>query len=137
MDADPEARALLQTFHNTKETGVYLDDSLDGVTTGTPTGPIGFGPGLEHDQNPRTHRVREDRAALFPEDRTEAIYLYYGPYVPRRGHFQADFRLDKLPRDHTMMTLFSIGTGGNTCMYLRVGLDLRVSATSAPIATPC
>jgi len=124
MDEDPEAQALRKRFEEMKITGTYLDDRLDGKTTGPITGPIAFGPGVQAPGEP------DDQAAQFPEDRVEAQYIYYGPWVPRRGHLSLDFRLDERPRDYHFLTLFSIGTGGNTCMTMRLGLDRVVTATS-------
>ena len=122
MEKDPEAKALLARFQGMRDSGRSLDDPLDGKSAGKATGPVGFGPGARADKS------ATDQAALFPENRVEAQYLYYGPHVAARGRISLEFRLDALPKDAHFMTLFSIGTGGNTCMTMRLGMDRVVTA---------
>jgi hypothetical protein len=121
MDQDPEARALRQRFETLSVAGATLKDNFDGQTERRVTGPVTMGPGVRSAGNPA------DRAASFPEDRSDALYVYYGPVLPRRARLSVDFRVDKLPRDHGFMTLCSAGTAGNTKFYVRLGLDRRVT----------
>ncbi len=86
MNDDPEAQELLASFRAMQETSRYLDDSFDGEAKGTITGPISFGPGVNADKN------EADKAALFPETKEKAVYIYYGPYVPLRGRYSLDFK---------------------------------------------
>jgi hypothetical protein len=121
MDADPEARALTACFQGMPaEPKPVLQDTFDGAAGGRVTGPVTLGPGRS------AELAATDQAALFPEDRSEALYIYYGPFVPRRGRISLDLRVEALPKDHHFMTLFSIGTGGNTCVLARFRLDRRL-----------
>jgi len=127
MDADPEARALQARFQTLALAGVALKDDWSSDLQRRITGPVSVGPGVKAAENPA------DKAACFPEDRSDAVYVYYGTTLPRRGRLSVDFRLDKLPRDHNFMTLCSAGTAGNTKFWVRLGLDRRVSVA---IMTP-
>jgi hypothetical protein len=128
LAADAEATALAAWLDGLpREAAPLLRDTLDGATAGRITGPIAYGPGRSAGEAPG------DQAALFPEDRSEALFVYYGPFVPRRGRIALDLRIEALPKDHHFMTLFSIGTGGNTCMTARLRLDGRVAVA---ILTP-
>lgn len=124
MDANPEARALLRQFREMAVAGTSLEDRFEPGPKGTAVGPVGTAPGRNAEANPA------DRAAAFPENREEAQYLYYSPHIPLRGRFELDFRVDNFPGDHNFMTLFSIGTGGNTCLTVRYYSDHTVHATS-------
>lgn len=123
MDDDPEAGELLTVFSRMSPTATYLDDTFDKPKERKITGPIGFGPGRGAEDDPA------DKALLFPDERIPETHVYYGPYVPMRGVFCLDFRLDTLPRDNNFMALFSIGTPGNTCFTVRLYLDRTVRAT--------
>ncbi len=127
MDADPEARALRAHFQALTVAGVALKDDWNSDLQRRITGPVGVGPGAKAAEDPA------DKASSFPEDRSDALYVYYGTTLPRRGRLSVDFRLDKLPRDHNFMTLCSAGTAGNTKFWVRLGLDRRISAM---ITTP-
>ncbi len=117
MNDDPEAQELLASFRAMQETSRYLDDSFDGETQGTITGPVSFGPGVNANKN------ETDKAALFPETKEAAVYIYYGPYVPLRGRFSLDFKVDHFPPRSSRIGLFNIGTAGNSTTRLKVGLD--------------
>jgi len=121
MAADAEAIALTGVLDGLPlEAPPLLRDPLDGATAGQVTGNLTYGPG-------RTGEAAAgDQALQFPEDRSEALHVRYGPFVPRRGRIGLDFRVEALPKDHHFLTLFSIGTGGNTCMTARLRLDGRV-----------
>ena len=124
MDNDPEARALLKVFRSMEVTQTYLDDNFDDESVDRKiTGPLTFTPGRSSEKN------AVDKAITFPDQRLPEQYVYYGPYVPIRGKFSLHFRTDALPTDHNFMTLFSTGTAGNTCMTVRLYLDMSVKAT--------
>jgi len=116
MNADPEARAMLDRFKAMAVVGDALADDFNASAERRVTGPITFGPGREGQGN----------AAIYPETRDDAIYIYYGAVIPTRGHVSLDFLLPpKRPTDHNFMTLLSAGTPGNTKFMLRVTGELR------------
>jgi hypothetical protein len=107
MDADPEAKALRARFEGLAVTGAALKDDFDQQAERRITGPITLAGG----------------ALSFPEDRSEGIYVYYGPRLPRRARLSLDFRVDQMPRDYNFMTLCEAGTAGNTKFMVRLGID--------------
>ncbi len=122
LDTDAEAQALLSRFRALPVAGVVFRDDFNRETTRRATGPVSFGPGLNAAGDPA------DKAAAFPEDRTDALHLYYSGIIPRCGRVSLDFRVPALlPVDHHFLTLLSAGTAGNTKFWLRVGLDGRVA----------
>ena len=107
MDADPEAQALRQRFEAFTVVGTALKDDFDQPAERRITGPV----------------TLENGALRFPEDRSDAMYLYYGPRLPRRARLSLDFRLDQMPKDFNFMTLCEAGTAGNTKFSVRLGMD--------------
>ncbi len=122
MNSDPQARQLLSAFEAMQQTSTYLDDDFNTATKGTITGPVSFGPGRNSDQG------KEDRAALFPQTKETAVYIYYGAYHPLRGAFSLDFKVTAIPPQTWRLVLLEIGTAGNTTMLLAVGPDGAVHA---------
>jgi hypothetical protein len=121
MDNDPEAKALRQRLATLAVAGVALKDDFSTAAERRLAGPVTMGPGVKAREDPA------DKAACFPEDRSEALYVYYGLVLPRRARLSVDFRVDGLPREHSFMTICSAGTAGNTKFTIRLGLDRRVS----------
>ncbi|MBU0609067.1 MAG: hypothetical protein KKI08_14370 [Armatimonadetes bacterium] len=116
MNADPEAQALRARFRAMTVAGTALADDLNAPRERSITGPITLGrsPG------------GDGEAAVYPETRDNAIHIYYGVVLPRRGHLALDFLLPpQRPADHNFMTLVSAGTAGNTKFMLRVTGELR------------
>lgn len=112
MDQDPDAKALLSRLQALKAVLVAPADNFNSLAERRITGPVTI----------------VDGAVVFPEDRSEALHLYYGTVLPQRGCLHLDFRLDRMPKDHNFMTLCEAGTPGNTKFMLRLGMDRRVSA---------
>lgn len=116
MNADPEARAMLERFKAMAVAGDVIADDFNTAAERRVTGPITFAPG----------RDGQGSAAVYPETRDDAIHIYYGATLPANGHLALDFLLPpKRPTDHNFMTLFSAGTPGNTKFMLRVTGELR------------
>lgn len=111
MDADPEAQALRQRLEAFTVAGTALKDDFNTPAERRLTGPV----------------TLQDGALSFPEDRSDALYLYYGVTLPRRARLALDFRVDLIPRDHNFMTLCEAGTAGNTKFMIRLGMDRRVT----------
>ena len=109
MDDDPEVKALLARF-NSMKASVVLQDDFNLPMDRRTQGPVKI----------------ENGSIFYPEDRSEAVYVYYSVVLPRRGCLSLDFRLDKMPKDHNFMTLCDAGTAGNTKFMVRLGMDRRV-----------
>ena len=112
-DADPEAKALLEKFQAMKTLKGIPRDNFNNSADRQITGNVAVQNGV----------------ASFPEDRSDAIYIYYGCRMSERGCLSLDFRVDQLPKDHNFMTLCSVGSGGNIKFTVRLGLDMRVKIT--------
>ena len=116
MNTDAEAQALLARFRAMAVAGTALADDFNAPRERRVTGPITLDPGREG----------QGDAAVYPETRDNAIHVYYGVVLPRRGHLALDFLLPpKRPTDHNFMTLVSAGTPGNTKFMLRITGELR------------
>ena len=125
--ADSEALAVLKRFQAMAPAGVTVHDDFNFDASRRITGPVGLGPGVKSATDPA------DKAALFPEDQSPALHIYYGSTIRRRGRLALDFKVqDPLPKDHSFMTLLSAGTPGNTKFWVRVGMDRRVSVGIMP-----
>ena len=110
MEADPDARALLEAFKALSVAGPALADDFNNPAERRLTGPV----------------TVKDGALQFPDGREEAVHVQYGVVLPRRGRLALDFRLDQMPKDHNFMTLCDTGTAGNTKFTLRLGLDRKI-----------
>jgi len=111
MDADPEAKALLAKLQAMKVSPAAPHDDFNSPGDRSLTGPV----------------TVQEGVVCFPEDRSDALYIYYGAVLPKRGRLSLDFRVDRLPKDHHFMTLCEAGTGGNTKFTVRLGMDRRVT----------
>lgn len=115
LDADAEAKALLQRFQSFATVGTPLADDFNQARERRLTGPVSL--------VPVPGEAPANQALRFPEDRSEAVHAYYGAVLPRRGCLSLGFRTDALPANHTMLSLCNAGTAGNTKFTLRLGLD--------------
>lgn len=122
MESDPEAKALQKRFQTETTAVPVLQDALNGSPAGEIHGPITFGPGVGSEKD------KNDQAAVFEDNRKTENFILYSARAPVRGRFQVDFRVDTLPNDHSRMTIFSMGTPGNTCLYALLRLDRRIQA---------
>lgn len=115
MDGDAEAQALLAAFRSTQVSHVHLQDTFDkGARAKKIVGPVTPCDGRE------LRKQKIDRALSFAVTEETEVYALYSLYVPVRGRASLDFRIKKIPHGYRRMTLFSVGTPGNTELVLRV-----------------
>lgn len=115
MDGDAEARALLARFRRGPVSRPLLRKTFDhGLEAKKVAGPVAVAVRGEGKQHPT------DRAASFAASQEPETYALYSLHVPDRGKASLDFRINGIPPNHNRMTVFSVGTPGNTQLVAKL-----------------